>query len=90
MADDFLADFDQIFPGTRQAYNGWAYYAWSAGDPHIGGAYSYLRQGQCTAFNGIQGGRSGNLHFAGERTSVDFQGIRLLPVELVVVVVRVF
>jgi hypothetical protein len=53
MADDFLADFDQIFPGTRQAYNGRAYYAWSAGDPHIDGAYSYLRQGQYTAFNGI-------------------------------------
>jgi hypothetical protein len=53
-------------------------------------AYSCLRQGQYTAFNSIQGRRSGNLRFAGEHTSVDFQGIRLLPVELVVVVVRVF
>ena len=43
MADDFLAGFDQIFPGTRQAYNGWAYYAWSTGDPHIGGAASLIR-----------------------------------------------
>jgi monoamine oxidase len=74
MARDFLASFNQIFPGTREAYNGRAYYAWSAGDPHIGGAYSYLRTGQYTAFNGIQGRRSGNLHFAGEHTSVDFQG----------------
>ena len=74
MARDFLACFDQNFPGARDAYNGRAYYAWSAGDPHIGGAYSYLKTGQYTAFNGIQGRRSGNLHFAGEHTSVNFQG----------------
>jgi monoamine oxidase len=35
---------------------------------------SYLKTGQYTAFNGIQGRRSGNLHFAGEHTSVNFQG----------------
>ena len=74
MARDFLACFEQNFPGVRQAYNGRAYYAWSAGDPHTGGAYSYLKTGQYTAFNGIQGRRSGNLHFAGEHTSVNFQG----------------
>jgi monoamine oxidase len=74
MARDFLAGFDQNFPGARQAYNGRTYYSWPAGDPHTGGAYSYLKPGQYTAFNGIQGRRSGNLHFAGEHTSVDFQG----------------
>jgi monoamine oxidase len=36
--------------------------------------YSYLKVGQYTAFNGIQGRRHGNLHFAGEQTSVNFQG----------------
>jgi monoamine oxidase len=74
MARDFLAGFDESFPGTRDAYNGKAYYAWSSGDPHIGGAYSYLKPGQYTSFNGIQGRRHGNLHFAGEHTSVNFQG----------------
>ncbi len=74
MARDFLAGFDENFPGTRDAYNGKAYYAWSSGDPHIGGAYSYLKTGQYTGFNGIQGRRHGNLHFAGEHTSVNFQG----------------
>ena len=44
------------------------------GDPHILGAYSYLKVGQYTAFNGIQGQREGNVHFAGEQTSVNFQG----------------
>ena len=61
------------FPGAGAAYNGGAYYSWSAGDPYTGGAYSYLKTGQYT-FNGIQGRRSGNLHFAGEHTSVNFQG----------------
>jgi monoamine oxidase len=74
MARDFLDDFERFFPGARQAYNGKTYYAWSAGDPHTGGAYSYLKTGQYTAFNGIQGRLHGNLHFAGEHTSVNFQG----------------
>ena len=39
-----------------------------------GGAYSYLKTGQYTAFNGIQGQRHGNLHFAGEHTSPNYQG----------------
>jgi monoamine oxidase len=74
LARDFLDCFERNFPGARQAYNGKTYYAWSAGDPHIGGAYSYLKTGQYTAFNGIQGRRHGNLHFAGEHTSVNFEG----------------
>ena len=47
---------------------------WSTGDPHILGAYSYLKVGQYTGFNGIQGQREENLHFAGEHTSINFQG----------------
>jgi monoamine oxidase len=74
MAADFLDDFETNFPGAKAAFNGKAYYAWSSGDPHVGGAYSYLKVGQYTAFNGIQGQRHGNLHFAGEHTSVNFQG----------------
>jgi monoamine oxidase len=74
MAADFLDCYDINFPGARAAFNGKAFYTWSSGDPHIGGAYSYLKVGQYTAFNGIQGRRHGNLHFAGEHTSVNFQG----------------
>jgi monoamine oxidase len=74
MVTDFLRDFEVNFPGASAAYNGKAYYAWSSGDPYIGGAYSYLKVGQYTAFNGIQGRRHGNLHFAGEHTSVNYQG----------------
>jgi monoamine oxidase len=74
MVHDYLSQFNEIFPGVRPAYNGKSYYVWSAGDPHIRGAYSYLKVGQYTGFNGIQGRREGNLHFAGEHTSVNFQG----------------
>jgi monoamine oxidase len=74
MVHDYLAQFDAIFPGVKQAYNGKSYYVWSSGDPHIRGAYSYLKVGQYTGFNGIQGRREGNLHFAGEHTSINFQG----------------
>jgi len=74
MVRDFLGCFERNFPGVRQAYNGKTHYAWSAGDPHTGGAYSYLKTGQYTAFNGIQGRRHGNLHFAGEHTSLNFEG----------------
>jgi len=69
-----LASFEQLFAGSRALYNGKAFFVWSSGDPHILGAYSYLAVGQYTAFNGIQGRREGRLHFAGEQTSINFQG----------------
>ncbi len=74
MLEGYLSDFNLLFPGVKEAYNGRSYYVWSPGDPHILGAYSYLKPGQYTGFNGIQGRREGNLHFAGEQTSINFQG----------------
>jgi monoamine oxidase len=44
------------------------------GDPFVLGAYSYQAVGQYTAFNGIQGEQEGRVHFAGEQTSLNFQG----------------
>ena len=46
-------------PGEPVAYNGKAFFVWSSGDPHILGAYSYLKVGQYTAFNGVQGQQEG-------------------------------
>jgi monoamine oxidase len=74
MIDAYLRGFDLLFPRVSRAFNGRSYFVWSPGDPHILGAYSYLAVGQYTAFNGIQGVRQGNLHFAGEQTSLNFQG----------------
>jgi monoamine oxidase len=69
MIADYLASFEQVFPGSRSRYNGRAFFVWSSGDPYVLGAYSYLAVGQYTAFNGIQGRQAGRLHFAGEQTS---------------------
>ena len=74
MVQDYLQEFDQLFPGVAADFNGRAYYVWSPGNPHVLGAYSYLKVGQYTGFNGIQGQQEGQLHFAGEHTSVNFQG----------------
>ncbi len=74
MTGAFLGGFDALFPHVSRAFNGRAHFVWSPGDPHILGAYSYLAVGQFTEFNGIQGQRAGNLHFAGEQTSVNYQG----------------
>jgi len=74
MTDAYLRGFDVLFPHVSPAFNGRSYFVWSPGDPHILGAYSYLAVGQYTAFNGIQGRREGNLHFAGEQTSLNYQG----------------
>jgi monoamine oxidase len=74
MVADYLASFEQLFPGSRSRYNGKAFFVWSSGDPYVLGAYSYLAVGQYTAFNGIQGQQEGRVHFAGEQTSLNFQG----------------
>jgi monoamine oxidase len=74
MVRAYLGAFGKLFPGVAPAYNGRSWYVWSPGDPHFLGAYSYLKPGQYTGFNGIQGRPEGNLHFAGEQTSVNFQG----------------
>ncbi len=74
MTDAYRQGFNVLFPHVSPAFNGRSYFVWSPGDQHILGAYSYLAVGQYTAFNGIQGKREGNLHFAGEQTSLNFQG----------------
>jgi monoamine oxidase len=74
MINAYLRGFDALFPHVAPAFNGRSYFVWSPGDPHIRGAYSYLAVGQYAAFNGIQGQREGNLHFAGEQTSLNYQG----------------
>ena len=42
--------------------------------PVFKAAYACYRPGQWTTIGGSEGESVGNLHFAGEHTSVDFQG----------------
>ena len=43
-------------------------------DPNFLCSYSYWKPGQYTGFSGYEGVRQGNIHFAGEHCSTDFQG----------------
>jgi monoamine oxidase len=73
-AQQFLKQLEPVLPGISAKFNGratidfWTAYPWTKG------SYSYWKVGQYTAFAGSERERSGNCHFAGEHTSVDFQG----------------
>lgn len=77
MVTDTLAQLEPVFPGTTAAWQSGprlAYVCDGNIDPHLRGAYSNFLIGQYTSICGAQSVRAGNLHFAGEHTSVQFQG----------------
>jgi monoamine oxidase len=71
---EFLGQLEPVLPGATASWNGkatvdfWPAYEWTKG------SYSYWKVGQYQRFAGIEGRRQGNCHFAGEHTSLDFQG----------------
>jgi monoamine oxidase len=73
-AQQFLAQIEPVLPGITAKHNGratidfWAAYPWSKG------SYSYWKVGQYTSFAGAEREQSFDCHFAGEHTSIDFQG----------------
>lgn len=73
-AQRFLGQLEPVLPGISRRWNGratidfWLGYRWTKG------SYSYWKVGQYTKFAGVEREREGNCHFAGEHTSVDFQG----------------
>jgi monoamine oxidase len=73
-ARTFLKRLEPVFPGITGQWNGRATLSVPALDPNLLASYSYYRVGQYTAFGGYEKMRQGNVHFAGEHTSQDFQG----------------
>jgi monoamine oxidase len=73
-AKAFTAQIEPLMPGISAAFNGKAYVDYWQANPYTNGSYSYWKVGQYTAFAGAERERSGNCHFAGEHTSIDFQG----------------
>ncbi|HET9675655.1 MAG TPA: NAD(P)/FAD-dependent oxidoreductase [Gaiellaceae bacterium] len=73
-AEQFLAQIEPVLPGATQAYNGKAFVDFWLSYPWAKGSYSYWKVGQYTKFAGMEGRRQGTCHFAGEHTSIDFQG----------------
>ncbi len=73
-AQQFLGQIEPVLPGISKQWNGrairdfWTDYPWTKG------SYSYWKVGQYTQFAGVERAREGNCHFAGEHTSIDFQG----------------
>jgi monoamine oxidase len=71
---DFLTQFDTVFPGAAAASNGKvARFHWPT-HPFTKGSYSCYKVGQYTTITGVEIQRHGNIHFAGEHTSLDAQG----------------
>lgn len=72
----FLAQIDPLMPGIKNKMNTkvnptidyWMGY------PYTLGSYAYWGVGQYTKFVGVESEPEGNCHFAGEHTSLDFQG----------------
>lgn len=70
----FLPQIEPVIPGITGVWDGnavvnsWKDYPWTKG------SYSYWKVGQYTRFSGAESEASGNIHFAGEHTSQDYQG----------------
>jgi monoamine oxidase len=73
-AKQFLAQVEPVLPGVTKAYNGKAFVDFWTGYEWTRGSYSFWKVGQYTKFAGMEGRRQGTCHFAGEHTSIDFQG----------------
>ncbi len=70
----FLDQLEHVFPGIRPLWNGRATLSNPMIDPNLLLSYSYFKVGQYHTFGGYEGVRQGNVHFAGEHCSTDFQG----------------
>jgi len=73
-AGQFVLQLDKIWPGIAKRYNGNAMLSTPFTDPNFNCSYSYWKPGQYVGFSGYEGHRQGNIHFAGEHCSQDFQG----------------
>ena len=70
----FLRQLETIWPGATAQWNGQATVSTPWSDPNLLGSYACWKVGQYTAFSGFEGAQQGNIHFAGEHCSINFQG----------------
>jgi monoamine oxidase len=73
-AQQFLSQIEPALPGITAKWNGRSTIDYWAGNPYTKGSYSYWKKGQYTKFAGAEREQVGTCHFAGEHTSIDFQG----------------
>jgi monoamine oxidase len=73
-AQQFLNQLNTVWPGVKSRWNGKASLSTPWRDPNLLCSYSYWKVGQYHSFSGYEGKQQGNIHFAGEHCSQDFQG----------------
>jgi monoamine oxidase len=73
-ARQFLEQLEPVLPGISGHWNGRVALDFWPGNPWTKGSYSYFKPGQYTTFAGVESEPEGRCHFAGEHTSLDFQG----------------
>jgi len=73
-AKAFLAQLEPVLPGITKLWNGRATLSAWPKNPYSLGAYSYWPVGYRHLYAGYEGVRQGNVHFAGEHCSIDYQG----------------
>ena len=69
-----IVEIDPVLPGIKSKWNGRATLDYWPAYPFTRGSYSYWKVGQYTKFSGIEREPESGVHFAGEHTSIDFQG----------------
>lgn len=73
-SEKFIKELRNIFPGAAEASTGKnARFNWTT-NPFTKGSYSVYKPGQWTTIRGAERKSVGNLFFAGEHTSLEFQG----------------
>jgi monoamine oxidase len=70
----FLNQIEPVYPGLSKLWNGKALLSTWYLNPYSYGSYSYWPTRYCQYFAGYEGVRQGNVHFAGEHCSLDYQG----------------
>jgi monoamine oxidase len=69
-----LPELNRVYPGASERWLGTALRAYWPANPFVKASYASYRPGQWTSIRGAEHQTVGNLFFAGEHTSLDWQG----------------
>ncbi len=69
-----LPGLDQVFPGTQKSWTGKSLRVFWPDNPFVKASYACYTPGQWTSIRGAEGSTVGKIYFAGEHTSLDWQG----------------
>lgn len=69
-----LSQMEPVLPGLTAQWNGTATVSMWSSNPYSNGAYAYYAPSYPHLYSGYEGVSQGNVHFAGEYVSIDYQG----------------